>query len=119
MATFADLTLTAVEGAESQIIQRLLAVTARAASAPPLVVVVATGPRLHLLLQDQPADPLRGGREGGARSREREGGKEQGRWTETEQQELVEWDGGTRWEMVVRTDGGINVKRWTERVALL
>lgn len=32
--------LTAIEGAESQIVQRLLAVTARTASAAPLVIVV-------------------------------------------------------------------------------
>lgn len=34
--------LTAIEGAESQVVQRLPAATARTASAPPAVIVVTT-----------------------------------------------------------------------------
>lgn len=56
--------LTAIEGAISQIVQPLLAATAGTASAPPLIIVVTTGPRLHLLLQDHPANSLWGGNQG-------------------------------------------------------
>lgn len=56
--------LTAIEGAISQIVQRLLAATAGTAPAPPLIIVVTTRPRLHLLLQDHSANSLWAGNQG-------------------------------------------------------
>lgn len=68
------LKLTSIEGAVLQMVQGLLAATAGTASAPPLVVVVAARPCFHLLLQDHPANALRGGEEdrrvGGAEKNE-------------------------------------------------
>lgn len=55
-------TLTDIDGAEAQIIQRLLAATAGTTLAPPLFVVMTTWPRPHLLLQDHPANSLLGER---------------------------------------------------------
>lgn len=65
-------TLTAIKGAVSQIAQRLLAATAGAVSATPLVIVVTTCSCLHLLLQDQSANSLHGVKESRAEGRNKE-----------------------------------------------